>query len=795
MVTLFKLNTQNMFLVAMIFLSANLIGLSFSNYLTLWFVSWFFCLFTGGAIYFLPTHRYAICKKWLCIITVAFCHLTYLTYFNLRQAWPEALSGKTVILSGYVSSLVSYSDFTTSFTFQPYAIKNGDTWQDISIGNLAIYAYRKKITMKAGAPISIEVKLKHIHNVLNAFAMDSEKFQFINHIAGNANLKRLLPISNGFSMHPPIQDKLSFALLHFRENLQNRFFKSYEKHFSPEKREKEGGFVFGLFVAIILGIRVLSRETWQLFQNTGTSHLMAISGLHVGMLVGVVLLILKKIGRYFFISKQGVFLILAVVVIFYGALSGFGFPVERASLMLILFLLFKRLYRHFGLWDFFSLSLTIALWLDPYCILNNGFILSYAAVACLIYIAQKQEEKKSFLKELIFIQCQLSLLLIPMTLGLFQKTPLLSPIVNLILIPFFSFLLLPAGFLVFVSEFISSPINALSWQLFWWLSLFLEKTLVWFSQFEQLIFYRVLSYQEVLSLTIGLLFLLAPKGFPGRLLGFIFCLPILINPTEKLPFQSAFLTVFDVGEGLCVLIRTEKHQLLYDTGPAWPGGDRSLQFLPYLRRQNRLDLDRIVISHRDRDHVGGLQSVLSVAGATPVWNNEKIPLLSITPTPCRLGEKWNWDGVLFEFLYPSEDLWQNNQFLGGKHNNASCVLKVTAKNMTVLLPGDIESFAERYLVTHESAEIKSDVLLAPHHGSRTSSSQKFLEAVHPKLVIISAGYLNAYHFPAKTVLSRYNTIGASVLNTTDCGMIEIKNMKPTPKIACFRQNYPRLWRN
>jgi competence protein ComEC len=266
--------------------------------------------------------------------------------------------------------------------------------------------------------------------------------------------------------------------------------------------------------------------------------------------------------------------------------------------------------------------------------------------------------------------------------------------------------------------------------------------------------------------TLGALILLAPRGLPGRWVGLVLALPLVLYTPPRPPVGGLHFTLLDVGQGMAVVVRTHGHTLVYDTGPRYPSGFDigDLVVVPFLRHLGVERLDRLVLSHSDIDHMGGASAVLEAFPHTPVLSGEpeRVPG---TAAPCMAGQGWHWDGVAFEILHPSGS--------GLVDNDASCVLRIEVAGTVILLPGDIEGRVERELAKTWGTRLRAHVLVAPHHGSRSSSSAELIAAVRPDLVLFPAGYRNRYHFPAGSVVRRYQLAGARLLDTPTHGAITL----------------------
>jgi competence protein ComEC len=298
--------------------------------------------------------------------------------------------------------------------------------------------------------------------------------------------------------------------------------------------------------------------------------------------------------------------------------------------------------------------------------------------------------------------------------------------------------------------------------------------------------------------TAGVAWLLAPRGTPARWLGLFLFVPALVVGPPRPAVGEAWVTTLDVGQGLAVVVRTADHALLYDAGPAYGNdSDSGARIIaPYLRAVGSARLDRMVVTHNDSDHSGGALSVMRDAEVVAFRSSLEPgnPIVAEAPEPgrCTRGERWRWDGVEFAFVHPAGEDYADASL---RINNLSCVLRVSNAHGSVLLTGDIEKAAEALLVERDGAGLKSDVLLAPHHGSRTSSTAGFLDAVRPRLVVVPVGYRNRFGHPKADVLGRYEALGAQVLRTDLDGAVTVRLGPQGVEAEVERAAHARYWRD
>jgi competence protein ComEC len=430
-----------------------------------------------------------------------------------------------------------------------------------------------------------------------------------------------------------------------------------------------------------------------------------------------------------------------------------------------------------------AIALAVVVALDPWAPLAPGLWLSFGAVALIFYVASSE----SHLKQWGRVQWAITIGLAPAALLLFGQLSVAGPLANAIAIPLVSVVVTPLALLavVFPFEFL---LNTAAW-LVEWLLVFLE----WCAALPGASWQQhVPPLWAALLAMAGAAWMLAPRGVPWRGGGLALMAPAFaLAPPAPGPGE-AWVTALDVGQGLAVLVRTANRSLLYDAGPTYgPEADSGGRIVvPLLRSAGIRSLDLLVLSHEDIDHLGGALTVLETlpvhALASSLARAHPLNSLVAMPTRCTAGVRWEWDGVRFEFLHPGRG-WES-----ARRNNQSCVLRVEAGGAAMLLTGDIERPVEETL-RRAKPFLRSDVLIVPHHGSKTSSSAQFIAAVAPRWAVVPAGYRNRFGHPAREVLERYREAGVRVLRTDLDGAVSIV-LKAEPEIAAQRERSPRYWR-
>jgi competence protein ComEC len=401
-----------------------------------------------------------------------------------------------------------------------------------------------------------------------------------------------------------------------------------------------------------------------------------------------------------------------------------------------------------------ALALIAILLFDPLAVLSAGFWLSFIGVAWLVWCLPSNPGQTSLsrMQQIrIFLQSQwIALLgLLPLSLWFFGQTSVLGPLTNIVGIPWISLVVVPLALLGLLFSFMHIGIASFFWKLsagamhlLWW-------GLEQISDWPQAILWLPEPGLLALSLAmVGAFVLLLPRSVPGKWLAMVMFLPLLFPDVPDPGRNEVDIAVIDVGQGLSVLVKTQHHAMLYDAGPAKIGGFDAGEsvVVPALHAVGIRQLDKIVISHGDNDHSGGLAAVMKAYSRASVIASEGS--LKIPASPCQRAQKWTWDGVSFEFLHPPG-------FFPYMANESSCVLRIEAGGKVALLTGDIGKQIEYRLVKEQPEKIRADLLQVPHHGSETSSSPEFLNAVHPSMALIASGADNRFGHPRQSVVERY----------------------------------------
>lgn len=721
-----------------------------------------------------------------CGLSITSWYFSYrrITYFLLGFLWASLLAiyysnqilapelqAKELLVQGEIISLTNTNKRRVRFDFS--VTKSTVLLPD----KLRLSWYYPQRIIKPGQKWQFWVKLKKPHGTLNPAAFDYEKWLYAKHIGATGYIRKpetaeLLAEKN----HYQSIDVFRYELLNLLESLT----------ISQE--------TLALVKALTIGDKSqISLAQWQVMAKTGTNHLMAISGLHIGliaaMVYGLSFALWLRLPAHLYSAPQIAASTAWLAALFYAALAGFSIPTQRALIMLSLLLLTLLLKRQSKPINVLSLALLIVLCIDPLSVLSIGFYLSFLAVFFILYVFSARLGLESSWRSAIKLHFLMAVALLPVLFLFFQAGSVIAPLANIIAVPVVSFILLPLSLLGLVLlvlapsmvDYVFILIDTIFSTLWQFLSYLTELP------FSSIIVPEP-SLLSVGGAMLGLLIILAPRGIPAKYLGFVLLLPLFFTKIEK-PIQGdVWLTLLDVGQGLATVVETKNHSLVFDVGARFSNKmDMGKNIvLPFLHSRQIQRLDSLIISHADNDHIGGAKAVLNTIPSDIVLTSVPEELVEYQASPCLAGQQWVWDDVEFTMLSPPE-----TSFLD--ENNNSCVLKVKTQWGSVLLTGDIEKEAERALVRNYANELAAKVLIAPHHGSKTSSTLLFLQKVSPEIILIPAGAPNRFGFPHKAVRGRYDAIGAKSLITGKEGAISIKLRESGMQLQKYRDMMGKYW--
>jgi|WetSurMetagenome_2_1015567.scaffolds.fasta_scaffold07798_7 competence protein ComEC len=688
------------------------------------------------------------------IVGLGFLYALWTAHTILNQDLPIDLEGKMITINGQIVSIPQFVGYGMRFEFE---VEKTPTYPSFK----ARLTWNKDFpkNLQLNQKYKLKVRLKRAHSLRNFNTFDQERWFFQNRIRSQGNVKSGELLEAGFDLR-------SYIYMFLKEKI-NELPRS------------------GILIALILGeTNGISQQEWQTFRNTGTIHLISVSGTHLSMVAfsvsSFLLIVIRMIGGKWLltIKLQVIVVILSfLVVAIYAWLSGFSIPTQRSLIMIGGFFLGIILNKNFASSYILSIAFFLILLIDPLAVLSMGFWLSFGAIATLLYTQHKQITHSNQLVQIesswvVFIA------LTPLLLFIFGQIPLLSIISNVIVVSFFSFIIMPCLFL----GAIFSMFEIGNFLLF--LSSYCLDNIMIILEFLANLEIALLPLPNApmwgLRLaTIGTFLVLMPRGMIGKWIGFAWFIPMLFPHLEQPKHGEIYFDLLDVGQGLSAVIQTQHHVLIYDTAPAFEKmviAESTL--IPFLRGKGIQEISRLVISHPHTDHAGGVKSLIQAFEINDILTTE--PTRWQHASYCKSGQIWEWDDVTFEILAGEENYYKNN----------SCVLKITTGKHSILLTGDIERDQELKLAFEKN--IKANILIAPHHGSKTSSTHTFINAVKPDYALFSVGYQNQFKHPRSEIIQRYQSVGAQTFETQNSGMI---SFQITPETISKPQRYREINRH
>jgi len=719
--------------------------------------------------------------RWLRLAGIAVAGFMWCWWYAAQQLaieLPVELAGRDLLVQGVVQGLPERgASERVRFRFQLERYRSRDGWRDFTLP-VRISWYREAPELAPGERWQLLLRLKKPRGLANPAGFDYERWLFAHGIRATGYVR-------GAGDNRRLAGKPAGWIARCRGYFAARIVAA-----------ASGAQSGALLAALGVGERSgMSRLQWEVLRATGTSHLMAISGLHVGLVATLLFVVVRKgwsrWGDPVRWPAPAVAAVTAMVAaLVYALLAGFQVPAQRALIMVWLWMLSVLWSGKPDAWRVWSAALWVVLLLNPLSVLLAGFWLSFGAVAWILYLSLGRCGRVSRWRSIVSLQMALVLGLTPLLWLWFHQVSLVAPLANLVAIPWISLLVVPVLLLALLVLPLVAPLGELLLHiaeqllviLWWWLE--------WLAAFPAVLLPLSAVPVAVLAVfAVGLVCLLAPKALPLRTLGLLLMLPAGAIQPERAGPGELWLTLLDVGQGLAVVLETRSHVLVYDAGPTFPQGLDSGEsvVVPFLQQRGFRRVDRLVISHSDNDHIGGGEAVFQRLDVQQLQSGEPAAIAWARATRCRAGQRWVWDGVSFEYLAPAQP---------DSGNNASCVLRIeTADGRAVLLPGDIERSVENALLGAQPRRLAAQVLIAPHHGSNTSSTPAFVRAVDPDMVLFAVGYRNRFGFPRPAVVQRYQEAGATVLDTAHSGAIQLRLVAGQAlQAAAFRVSVRRYWR-
>lgn len=722
----------------------------------------------------------------LCCALLGFAWAGWMAQQRLADQLPVEWEARDIELTGVVASLPQRFERGERFAFDVESVHTKGaivpgrimlswyrSWDDLADADTAPEA-REARAVRPGERWRYTVRLKRPHGNVNPHGFDYEAWLFERNIRATGTIRQRAESErlDTFVLRP------GYAVERLRDLLRSRFVAVLPA--AP---------YLGVLMALTIGDqRSIPNAQWQVFNRTGITHLVSISGLHVTMLAALFAALVNWLWRrsewlMLHLPAQKAAVLAGWLAAFaYALLAGFEVPAQRTLYMLSVVALTLWSGRNYGVSRTLLLALLAVLLLDPWAVLATGFWLSFGAVAVLFYVGTSRLAEargwRATLAQWGLTQWAVTVGSLPLLLLFFQQFSLVSPLANAVAIPFVSFIITPLALMFAVLPW--PPLLHFDH----WLLVQLMRLLDWLAAWPVWQQAAPPLWASLVALA-GVVWLLLPRGFPARWLGLCLLLPAFFWPPPRPLAGVAWVDVLDVGQGMAVLVRTANHTLLYDTGPLYSAeANAGLRVVvPYLRATGVKQLDALVVSHRDKDHAGG---VTVVQDYLPVQR-----LLTSIPglggEACTAGQRWEWDGVRFAVLHPDS---ADYDVKAKKSNTMSCVLRIENAMSSILLTADIEAPDEQALIARAPELLRSSVLLVPHHGGRGSSSPEFVSAVAAREVVFSAGYRNSFGHPRPEVLERYAS--TRPWRTDQQGAVQIV-LGSMPEVSAWRSVRRRYW--
>lgn len=713
--------------------------------------------------------------RWIAPLVAAFVVTAAVAQSRLDARWPVEAGQRDVAVIGWIDEFPTAAPERAAFSLRVV-----ETAVPGVPERLRLSWYDPPQGLEAGATLELEARIRSPRGLANPGRFDYERWLFAERIGATGYVREGRVVTG---------DALALAQrwLRYRASLAARI--------EAAASSASGA---ALLVALTLGERRgFSDEHWTDLRRTGTSHLVAISGLHVGLVAALVFWLTRSAClRTIFAHRAYATAALAsaVAAFAYAALAGFAVPTQRAVVMVVAALAIAASRRVTDPLDGIAAALLVVLAIDPLATLSVSFWLSFGAVAVLLLLATRgvlsapaASRARAFargIRTAAGLQLAITLALAPFVAAFFGELSISSPLVNFVAIPVFSFFMVPISLIAAASVTVGAQglglveAAAAAADLAWrglhaaaqwpWSTVALPLGGDWRTW--------VAGAAAVLAIP--------AHALPGRRLLWLALLPMIAARPPRPPPGEAQLLVLDVGHGLAALVQTATHDLLYDAGPVFRSGfDTGSEIVvPALARRGVDNLDLLVLSHADADHAGGAQSVLAAYADARVLKGPDVD--AVDGEVCVAGKRWRWDGVTFEILHPAAAF-------ADRGNESSCVMRVVARGGSILMTGDVEARGERALASR--GDIAADVVLVPHHGSATSSSQPLVASVQAKLAIVSAAHDNRWDFPREEVVRRWRAAGAAMLVTADTGAITVRLRNGAPVVDTQRHSAKRYW--
>ncbi len=737
----------------------------------------------------------------LCGVLAGFAWAGVLAQIHLSRALPAEWEGRDVVLVGTIDSLPHRFERGVRFHF---AIEDVDGTElpsgfpkRVALSWYSAFrdeAPRPLPELHPGERWRLTARLRRPHGNANPHGFDYEVWLLEQNLRATGYVRPGPQDARLASFVPGIGHAVERARAVLRERIQAAL---------------PGREYAGAIIALVIGDqRAIEQSDWEIFNRTGVGHLISISGLHITMIAALVASLVQALWRrslftpfqlpLWLPAQKAAALAAAFSALLYVLLAGFGVPAQRTLYMLTVVAAAMWCGRITNVSHVLCLALAVVVLLDPWAVLQPGFWLSFSAVAIILLTtvgrpSAAKSDWRGRLAGAARLQLAITFGLVPLTMLLFAQISLVSPLANAVAIPLVSLFVTPAAL---IGSVLPMPLAEVVLGVAHDALALLASMLQWLSALPLAVWSAPAPSWWVFLLALaGAAWLLSPRGWPARAVGGVCLLPLLMGQPDAPPPGTFRIVAFDVGQGTAVLVETAGKRLLYDTGPVYsPGSDAgSRVILPYLKGRGIQRLDAMIVSHVDSDHAGGAASILDALAVDRMSSSlsldHPLVLRQSDHRRCEAGQSWEWDGVRFEMLYPDPAVYASSKW---KPNARSCTLKISNERHAILLPGDIEAAQEGHLLAAGAKRLRANVLLAPHHGSGTSSTLPFLEAVRPELALFQVGHDNRYGHPKPDVFQRYGDLGVRRLRTDESGAVTL-HVGESMALRAWREDRARYW--
>lgn len=689
---------------------------------------------------------------------------------------PMELEAKDLTVQGNVASLPSRKGARTQFLFEIERLLETNA-RERAPNRVRLSWFGDAPKLTPGDRWQLTVRLRQPRGFMNPGGFDYEGWLFQQRVA-----------ATGYVRPRAVNRRLGRSSEYFLARFRQRLVNAIDAALGDVPHR-------GIVQALAIGERsLISEESWRLLRETGTSHLMAISGLHIGLVAGMAFAAVRRLWAHCgsmaaLIAAPRVAAFAAIAAaLTYALLAGFSIPTRRAVIMVTVLMAGIILQRHLAPSLSLAWALLLVLIIEPFSVLSIGFWLSFAAVGAILLGMRGYLSNRGLWWKWGRVQMLVALGLVPLTLLFFQEQSLVAPIANLFAVPWVAIGVLP---LILCGTVLLLPLPLLGGVLLGIAAQGID--LLWrlldgFASLDMMVAAaHSPSKWAVAAGLVGVVLLLAPRGFPGRWLGLVWLLPVGFSAPPRPGEGELWFTLLDVGQGLSAVAQTREHVLVYDTGPRFSASFDAGQsiLVPFLRYHGIRHVDYLIVSHEDSDHSGGFESLRHEVSIGKILGNGilgGVPLES-----CGHGQHWHWSGVDFQMLHPPPAATTGR-------NNESCVVRIVTRNGSVLISGDIEAPAEQTLLRLPLTMLKADILVAPHHGSGTSSTAAFVDAVRPQFALFSVGYRNRFGFPSPQVVARYRERGVKMYASGTSGAIRFTlGTKHSLRPSLNRSEGARFW--